>query len=101
MHLWIATIGIVLYITAMWVAGIMQGLMWRSYTEYGLLEYSFVETVQAMHPYYIIRALGGLLYLVGALLMVYNFYKTIISTELSNEKSENQNQSIEGIAYAR
>ena len=53
----------------MWVAGIMQGLMWRAYNEFGFLEYSFVETVKAMHPYYIIRALGGALYLIGALIM--------------------------------
>lgn len=76
-HLWVATIGIVLYITAMWVAGIMQGLMWRAYDAMGFLEYSFVETVEAMHPYYIIRALGGLLYLSGMLIMVYNCWKTI------------------------
>jgi len=76
-HLWVATIGIVLYITAMWVAGIMQGLMWRSYTEMGFLEYSFAETVLAMHPYYLIRALGGVLYLGGALIMVYNLIKTV------------------------
>ncbi len=76
-HLWIATIGIVLYITSMWVAGVMQGLMWRAYDAMGFLEYSFVETVEAMHPYYIIRALGGLLYLSGMLIMVYNCYKTI------------------------
>jgi len=75
-HFWIATIGIVLYITSMWVSGIMQGLMWRAYNEFGFLEYSFVETVEAMHPYYIIRALGGLLYLLGALVMVYNLYRT-------------------------
>lgn len=77
LHLWVATIGIVLYITAMWIAGIMQGLMWRSYDEMGFLTYSFAETVQAMHPYYIIRVLGGVLYLTGALVMVYNMYKTI------------------------
>jgi cytochrome c oxidase cbb3-type subunit 1 len=76
-HLWVATIGIVLYITAMWVAGIMQGLMWRAYDAMGFLEYSFVETVEAMHPYYIIRALGGLLYLGGMLIMIYNCWKTI------------------------
>jgi cytochrome c oxidase cbb3-type subunit 1 len=75
-HFWVATIGIVLYITSMWVSGIMQGLMWRAYNEFGFLEYSFVETVEAMHPYYIIRALGGLLYLLGALVMVYNLYRT-------------------------
>ena len=76
-HLWIATTGIVLYISAMWVSGIMQGLMWRSYNELGFLEYSFVETVAAMHPYYLIRAAGGALYLTGALIMTYNFYRTI------------------------
>ena len=58
-HFWLATLGIVLYITAMWVAGIMQGLMWRAYDELGFLQYSFVETVAAMHPYYVIRMLGG------------------------------------------
>ena len=55
-HFWIGTIGIVLYITAMWISGIMQGLMWRAYDELGFLQYSFVETVEAMHPYYVIRA---------------------------------------------
>ncbi|MCB1720863.1 MAG: cytochrome-c oxidase, cbb3-type subunit I [Rhodospirillales bacterium] len=77
MHLWIATIGIVFYIAAMWVSGIMQGLMWRSYNDMGFLEYSFVESVMAMKPFYTIRVLGGLLYLTGALIMVYNFWKTI------------------------
>lgn len=76
-HLWISTLGIVLYITSMWVAGIMQGLMWRTYDAMGFLQYSFVETVMAMHPYYIIRALGGILFLSGALIMVYNLYRTI------------------------
>src|SRR5690606_19822011 len=75
-HFWIATIGIVFYITAMWVSGIMQGLMWRSYDELGFLQYSFVETVAAMHPFYLIRALGGVLFLVGSLIMVYNFWRT-------------------------
>jgi cytochrome c oxidase cbb3-type subunit 1 len=76
-HFWVATIGIVLYITAMWVSGIMQGLMWRAYNDFGFLEYSFVETVEAMHPYYAIRALGGLLYLSGALIMAYNLWRTV------------------------
>jgi cytochrome c oxidase cbb3-type subunit 1 len=76
-HFWIATIGIVLYITAMWVSGIMQGLMWRSYNELGFLEYSFVETVSAMHPFYVIRAVGGILFLLGALIMAYNLWRTI------------------------
>ena len=76
-HFWIATIGIVLYITAMWVGGIMQGLMWRTYNELGFLQYSFAETVSAMHPIYFIRALGGILFLIGAIIMAYNLYKTV------------------------
>jgi cytochrome c oxidase cbb3-type subunit 1 len=85
MHLWIATIGIVFYISAMWIAGVMQGLMWRSYDSLGFLEYSFVETVMAMHPFYIIRALGGVLFLGGALIMVYNIWKTIMVDEESTQ----------------
>jgi len=76
-HFWLATIGIVLYITAMWISGIMQGLMWRAVNEDGTLIYSFVETVNAMHPYYMIRLLGGLIYLAGMLLMAYNIYQTV------------------------
>jgi cytochrome c oxidase cbb3-type subunit 1 len=85
-HLWIATFGIVLYISSMWASGIMQGLMWRSYNEVGFLEYSFVESVVAMHPFYIIRALGGVFFLSGALIMVYNIYKTV-NMDTSSEKS--------------
>jgi len=76
LHFWISTLGIVLYITAMWVSGIMQGLMWRAYDELGFLQYSFVESVQAMHPFYIIRATGGALFLIGALIMAYNLWRT-------------------------
>jgi len=76
-HFWIATIGIVVYVTSMWVSGILQGLMWRSYTSLGFLEYSFIETVQAMHPFYVIRALGGGLFLCGALIMAFNVWRTI------------------------
>ncbi|MFC5560481.1 cytochrome-c oxidase, cbb3-type subunit I [Methylobacterium aerolatum] len=76
-HFWISTLGIVLYISAMWVAGIMQGLMWRAYNDLGFLEYSFVETVEAMRPYYLVRALGGVLFLTGALIMAYNLAMTI------------------------
>jgi cytochrome c oxidase cbb3-type subunit I len=75
-HFWIATIGIVLYITSMWISGITQGLMWRAYDKLGFLQYSFVETVEAMHPYYLIRAAGGVLFLLGALIMVYNLVMT-------------------------
>jgi len=55
----------------------MQGLMWRAYDELGFLQYSFVETVAAMHPFYVIRALGGMLFLLGGLIMVYNVWRTI------------------------
>ena len=76
-HFWIATIGFVFYISAMWVSGILQGLMWRAYTSLGFLEYSFIETVEAMHPFYAIRALGGALFVVGALIMAYNLWMTV------------------------
>jgi cytochrome c oxidase cbb3-type subunit I len=75
-HFWVATIGIVLYITSMWVSGIMQGLMWRAYDSLGFLQYSFVETVAAMHPFYVIRMCGGLCFVTGALIMVYNLWRT-------------------------
>jgi len=76
-HFWLATIGILLYITAMWVSGILQGLMWRAYDSLGFLQYSFVETVEAMHPFYAIRALGGAFFLLGALIMTFNVIMTI------------------------
>jgi cytochrome c oxidase cbb3-type subunit 1 len=76
-HFWTATIGIVLYIASMWVAGIMQGLMWRAVNEDGTLTYSFVESVQAMHPYYIVRTLGGAFFLLGAVVMAYNLWRSI------------------------
>ena len=92
LHLWLGTIGIVLYITSMWVAGITQGLMWRDYNEVGFLKYSFIEIVSSLHPYYLIRAIGGICYLSGFLVMVYNVYMTIRcipqeSSEALKEKS--------------
>ena len=80
-HFWISSLGIVLYVSSMWVAGILQGLMWRVYTPLGFLEYSFIETVAAMHPFYIIRALGGVLFLGGAVLMAVNIWLTIARPE--------------------
>jgi cytochrome c oxidase cbb3-type subunit 1 len=76
-HFWLATLGIVLYAASMWVSGIMQGLMWREYDDQGFLVYSFAESVAAMHPYYVIRMLGGLMFLLGALIMVYNLIRTV------------------------
>jgi len=81
MHFWSATIGIVLYIASMWVAGIMQGLMWRAINEDGTLTYSFVESVQAMHPYYIVRTFGGAFFLFGAVVMAYNLWRTIANAQ--------------------
>ena len=69
--------GIVLYIVSMWVAGIMQGLMWRAYDKFGFLQYSFVESVIAVHPFMVIRLLGGVFFLIGALIMVYNLIRTV------------------------
>ena len=77
LHFWIATIGIVLYIAAMWIAGVMQGLMWRAINPDGTLVYSFVESVKATFPFYVIRLAGGLLYLTGMLLMAWNVVMTI------------------------
>jgi cytochrome c oxidase cbb3-type subunit 1 len=76
-HFWISTIGIVLYIAAMWIAGVMQGLMWRAVNPDGTLTYSFVESVQAMYPFYVVRALGGVFFFAGMLVMAYNIWKTI------------------------
>ncbi|MCW1402177.1 cytochrome-c oxidase, cbb3-type subunit I [Novosphingobium sp. MW5] len=76
-HFWLATVGIVFYAASMWVAGIMQGLMWREYGADGYLVNSFVETVAALHPMFILRALGGLMYLSGAVIMVINIWQTI------------------------
>ena len=77
LHFWIATIGIVLYISAMWIAGVMQGLMWRAVGEDGTLTYTFVESVKATYPFYVIRLLGGLLYFSGMLIMAWNVFETI------------------------
>jgi len=77
LHFWIATIGIVLYIAAMWIAGVMQGLMWRAVNPDGTLVYSFVESVKATFPFYVIRLVGGLLYLSGMLLMAWNVVMTV------------------------
>ena len=76
-HFWVATIGVVLYIASMWIAGVMQGLMWRAVNADGTLTYSFVEAVKGSYPFWAIRFLGGLLFLSGMLIMAYNMFKTI------------------------
>ena len=87
-HFWLATIGIVFYIVALYFAGILEGLMWRAYNEYGFLEYSFIETVEAKHIMYMIRVAGGLLYLTGALIMAYNLVRTALGHGEAADVSE-------------
>ncbi|MDO8439354.1 MAG: cbb3-type cytochrome c oxidase subunit I, partial [Telluria sp.] len=86
LHFWVATIGVVLYIAAMWIAGVMQGLMWRAVNADGTLTYTFVESVKATYPYYVIRFSGGLLYLSGMLLMAYNTFQTMRATVSTDAK---------------
>ena len=78
-HFWVATIGIVLYIAAMWIAGVMQGLMWRETNDDGTLTYTFVEALKATYPYYVVRLAGGLLVLGGTFIMAWNMWKTFAS----------------------
>ena len=87
-HFWLATIGIVLYIVAMWISGIMQGLMWRAFDEFGNLQFSFVESVAAMMPFYAMRAIGGMFFLTGASLMAFNMYMTIRQGKRENAALE-------------
>ena len=77
LHFWVSTIGVVLYISAMWIAGVMQGLMWRAVNADGTLTYSFAEAVKGTYPYYMVRLLGGFVFFAGMLIMVYNVWKTI------------------------
>ena len=77
LHFWVSTLGVVLYITAMWIAGVMQGLMWRAMNADGTLAYTFVESVKATYPYYMVRLLGGVMFLSGMFIMAYNVWKTI------------------------
>jgi len=76
-HFWLSTIGVVLYIVSMWIAGVMQGLMWRDFNEDGTLTYTFIETIIATKPYYGIRLLGGTMFFAGMFIMAWNVYKTM------------------------
>jgi cytochrome c oxidase cbb3-type subunit 1 len=76
-HFWVTTIGVVLYITSMWIAGVMQGLMWRATNEDGTLTYTFIESINSTYPYYAVRLAGGLLVLGGMLIMAWNVWKTV------------------------
>ncbi len=79
LHFWISTIGIVLYIASMWIAGLMQGLMWRAVNDDGTLTYTFVEALKATQPYYVGRLAGGVVFLIGMLVMAYNVFRTVRS----------------------
>jgi len=80
-HFWLATIGTVLYIASMWVNGIAQGLMWRAINEDGTLTYSFVETLVASHPGFVVRLIGGAIFFSGMLLMAYNTWRTVRASQ--------------------
>ncbi|MEZ5535749.1 MAG: cytochrome-c oxidase, cbb3-type subunit I [Thiolinea sp.] len=84
-HFWTSTIGIVLYIAAMWIAGVMQGLMWRAVNADGTLTYSFVESLEATYPFYTVRLIGGVLVLLGMIIMAYNMWKTISDTKPADD----------------
>ena len=77
MHFWLALAGTVIYVFSMWNSGIIQGLMWRTYSPDDTLVYSFVDTLLAMYPYYMARAFGGLLFLIGAIVAAYNVWMTV------------------------
>ncbi|MBV1873551.1 MAG: cytochrome-c oxidase, cbb3-type subunit I [Gammaproteobacteria bacterium] len=78
-HFWLSTLGTLFYIASMWISGVMQGLMWRAVNDDGTLTYSFIESISASHPYYVIRLIGGLMFLTGMFIMAYNVWKTIKS----------------------
>ena len=94
-HFWVATVGVVLYISSMWIAGVMQGLMWRAVSEDGTLTYSFVESVKATYPFYAIRLAGGVLYLGGMLLMAWNVAMTMLAG-----RSQDALIPVAGVAHA-
>jgi cytochrome c oxidase cbb3-type subunit 1 len=76
-HFWTTTIGVVLYITSMWIAGVMQGLMWRATNADGTLTYAFIESIKSTYPYYAVRLVGGTLVFGGMLIMAWNVWKTV------------------------
>jgi cytochrome c oxidase cbb3-type subunit 1 len=85
---WLQTTAVVLYFTSMWIAGITQGMMWRAVDEYGNLMYSFIDTVNVLHPYYVIRALAGVMYLTGFIMFAYNIFKTMTSAKKLTEEPQ-------------
>jgi cytochrome c oxidase cbb3-type subunit 1 len=94
-HFWLATIGTVLYIASMWVNGIAQGLMWRAVNEDGTLTYSFVEALEASHPGFVVRVIGGGIFFVGMLVMAWNVWQTVRDTKAAEMEAAAQ-FSVEG-----
>jgi len=84
-HFWLATLGTVLYIAALWISGVMQGLMWRATNVDGTLTYSFVESVKASYPFWTVRVVGGLLFLIGMIIMAYNMFMTMAGGRAVND----------------
>ena len=84
-HFWISTIGVVLYIAAMWIAGVAEGLMWRASNPDGTLTYSFAQVLNNMYPFYGIRLIGGLMFFLGMLIMAYNVIKTVSAGKAVND----------------
>lgn len=88
LHFWLSTLGTVFYIASMWIAGVMQGLMWRAMNDDGTLTYSFIEALEATHPYYIVRLLGGVIFWLGMLVMAYNVVRTIQTRQPEDNRIE-------------
>lgn len=86
-HFWIGTLGIVFYVVPMYWAGFMQSLAWKEFTPEGTLKYQFLDTVKQMQPYYMMRGIGGVLFLIGALIMCYNLYKTILTGNVLDQEA--------------
>lgn len=86
-HFWLALAGTLIYVFSMWNSGIIQGLMWRTYNESGTLAYSFVDSMIAMHPYYIARAFGGLLFVIGSAVGLYNIWMTTRTARTAPQES--------------
>jgi cytochrome c oxidase cbb3-type subunit 1 len=97
LHFWVATIGVVIYIASMWIAGVMQGLMWRAVNDDGTLTYAFIESIKATYPYYIMRLGGGLLFLIGMFIMVYNVYKTLAGAKPATLAYKPAQPAVEGV----
>jgi cytochrome c oxidase cbb3-type subunit 1 len=88
LHFWLATVGTVMYIVAMWIAGVMQGLMWRATEADGTLTYSFIESLKATYPYYVLRFAGGLVFLSGMFVMAWNVWRTVSAERVGDEHAQ-------------